>query len=134
MNLVQAARRRAGADQFPTVGWVDGHRREALVGEPHRFFEDFMVGLAPLDPPYGLHPFPNSITDQPGVPGRALEEDIAFFSVLAEIEPFDLGLAGNPQAHHGIEDLEDDEGAGDGQPPGDHGGQDLALPERPPLD
>ncbi|MGD0896246.1 MAG: hypothetical protein ABR915_00335, partial [Thermoguttaceae bacterium] len=35
------------------VGWVDGHQRAALVGEPHqKQAKSAMVGLAALDPPY----------------------------------------------------------------------------------
>jgi len=42
------------------VGWVDGHRRAAVVGEPHqRSAKSPLVGLASLDPPYYSATFRN---------------------------------------------------------------------------
>ena len=60
----------------------------------------------------------------------ASNKDVAFFAVLAEVETFDLGGSGDPQAHHGVEHLEDNERADDRQAPADHDGNELGLQQR----
>ena len=43
------------------------------------------------------------------------DKDVTFFAMLAEVETFDLGRARDAEPHHGVEHLEDDEGADGGQ-------------------
>ena len=48
-----------------------------------------------------------------------LEEDVALFAMLAEVEALDLLLLRHTQAHRGVEHLEQDEGDDGGEDPGD---------------
>src|SRR5688572_27617140 len=63
-----------------------------------------------------------------------LNEDVSLLAVLAHIEALNLVLLTDPQAHHGVEHLEDDEGGDDGDDPGDGHGCDLTGDDASPFD
>jgi len=58
---------------------------------------------------------------------RVLQEDVAFFAVLAEVEAFDLFGAGDSQSHDGVQNLQDHECCHDRHSPRDHHGDDLGC-------